>query len=162
MRQNYFIAIILLILILIVSFRPVLSTDDRPSTGPSAGRTTYETNCMGCHGSAGVPTDIGKTLMAADLQSPEVQKETDAILSGVVMNGKNNMPAFKSLSKKQVRAVITYVRSLSKNKKNGETIVIVRGGVVPACNLNWDRRYYSYAPRCTTVKNGPANFVSID
>ena len=88
--------------------------------------TTAEENwakdCMQCHGKSGAAdTKMGKVLNAKDLTSPEVQasftdsQASDAIKNGIKENGKTKMKAFgDKLSEDEVKALVTYVRSLKK------------------------------------------------
>jgi mono/diheme cytochrome c family protein len=66
-----------------------------------------------CHGADGHGSEMGKSLKVKDLTSQEVQSQTDAQLSHVISEGKNNMPPFKgSLSKDEIANVVRYVRTL--------------------------------------------------
>jgi cytochrome c6 len=78
----------------------------------AAGEATYRTKCAMCHGADGK----GKPSMAnTDLTAADVQKKSDADLSGVITNGKPpKMPASKSLTPDQVKDLVSYVRSLKK------------------------------------------------
>jgi mono/diheme cytochrome c family protein len=80
------------------------------------GAATFKTNCTPCHGDDGSgDTPTGKSLNAADLRSPEIQKKTDAELVTVIGSGKGNMPSFKaSLSDDEIKGVVTYIRTLKK------------------------------------------------
>jgi mono/diheme cytochrome c family protein len=44
----------------------------------------------------------------------DVQKMSDADLSGVISNGKGKMPAYKTLTPDQVKDLVSYIRSLKK------------------------------------------------
>ncbi len=80
-----------------------------------AGQAAFKGNCVACHGRDGAGTPLGKSLQAADLRSPEVQKKSDAELSQAIADGKGNMPSFKRvLDPEQIQAVIKYVRELGK------------------------------------------------
>jgi mono/diheme cytochrome c family protein len=78
----------------------------------AAGEATYKAKCAMCHGADGK----GKASMAnSDLTAADVQKKSDADLSGTIANGKPpKMPAFKSLTPDQVKDVVAYIRSLKK------------------------------------------------
>jgi mono/diheme cytochrome c family protein len=86
------------------------------SRAQSAGETLFKTKCAACHGPDGkgeVP--MGKKLGAHDLNSAEVQKQSDAQLTEVVTKGKNKMPAYDGkLSKEQITELVAYVRGLGK------------------------------------------------
>jgi cytochrome c6 len=78
----------------------------------AAGEATYKAKCAMCHGADGK----GKASMAnSDLTAADVQKKSDADLSGVISNGKPpKMPAGKSLTPDQVKDLVSYIRSLKK------------------------------------------------
>lgn len=81
------------------------------------GQAAFKGNCVGCHGSDGAGTSLGKSMQAPDLRSQEVQKKSDAELVQTVAEGKQNMPSFKQiLAPDQVQAVVEYVRELSKTR----------------------------------------------
>ncbi len=55
----------------------------------------YKTKCIGCHAADGsANTKAGRNTGAHDLRLPDVQKETDATLIGIVTKGKKKMPKF--------------------------------------------------------------------
>lgn len=65
----------------------------------------------------GLPRADGKgkdALKTQDLGSPDVQKMSDADLSGIITNGKGKMPPYKSMSADQVKDMVAYIRSLAK------------------------------------------------
>ena len=64
------------------------------SRADEGGDQLYKTKCGACHGPDGkgeVP--MGKKLGAHDLNSAEVQKQSDAQRTEVMTKGKNKMPA---------------------------------------------------------------------
>ena len=75
----------------------------------------YRLRCSSCHGVNGDgDTSLGKTLKAADLRSPEVQKQSDAQLAQIIADGRKNMPSFNnSLTQDQIRDLVSYVRKLA-------------------------------------------------
>ncbi len=86
--------------------------------GNEAGQAAFKGNCVACHGADGAGTPLGKSMQAADLRSPEVQKKSDAELSQTVAKGKGNMPSFKRvLDPEQIQAVVKYVRELGKSRE---------------------------------------------
>lgn len=103
---------------------------------PSRGETSAEnekakklfrSNCASCHGQDGAGTALGKSMEVPDLRSEQVQKHTDAELAQVVIQGTNNMPAFKNrLSEDQVHDVVRYVRELGKKKESTEKQLLLR------------------------------------
>ncbi|HVM75986.1 MAG TPA: cytochrome c [Candidatus Saccharimonadales bacterium] len=77
----------------------------------AAGEATFKAKCAGCHGADGKGKDAMKTR---DLSSADVQKQSDADLTGIITNGKGKMPPYKTLSADQVKDLVSYVRSLKK------------------------------------------------
>lgn len=84
--------------------------------GQDSGAVLYKAKCAACHGADGKgETATGKANKLRDLGSPEVQKQNDEDLSGIITNGKNKMPAYgKSLKPEQVKDLVTFIRSLAK------------------------------------------------
>lgn len=86
------------------------------SRAQSAGETLFKTKCAACHGPDGkgeVP--MGKKLGIPDLNSAEVQKQSDGQLTEVISKGKNKMPAYTDkLSKEQIAQLVAYVREIGK------------------------------------------------
>jgi cytochrome c6 len=81
------------------------------------GKSLFEANCAICHSVDGSGTETGKKLNVSDLRSPEVQKETDAQLTEVVLKGKNKMPGYEGkLSNAQIKKLVAHIRSLSKKR----------------------------------------------
>lgn len=87
-----------------------------PARSQTGGEALYKTKCAACHGADGKgETTVGKANKIRDLASPDVQKQSDADLTGVISNGKNKMPAYgKSLKPDQVKDLVAFVRSLGK------------------------------------------------
>jgi mono/diheme cytochrome c family protein len=80
------------------------------------GAQLYTRNCASCHGAAGVPNaTMVRTLGAIpDLTAAAMASVADSTLINTVTSGKNKMPAYRTrLTPEQVRAVVTYVRTLS-------------------------------------------------
>jgi len=77
----------------------------------AAGEATFKAKCAGCHGADGKGKEAMKTT---DLAGADVQKMSDADLTGVITNGKGKMPPYKSLSADQVKDLVSYIRSLKK------------------------------------------------
>ena len=75
----------------------------------AAGEATFKAKCAGCHGADGKGKEAMKTT---DLGAANVQKMSDADLSGVITTGKGKMPAYKTLSADQVKDLVSYIRSL--------------------------------------------------
>jgi mono/diheme cytochrome c family protein len=77
----------------------------------AAGEATFKAKCAGCHGADGKGKEVMKTT---DLGAADVQKMSDADLTGVITNGKGKMPPYKSLTADQVKDLVGFIRSLKK------------------------------------------------
>lgn len=86
------------------------------SRAQNAGEALFKTKCAACHGPDGkgeVP--MGKKLGIPDLNSAEVQKQSDGQLTEIVSKGKNKMPAYTDkLSKEQIAQLVAYLREIGK------------------------------------------------
>jgi mono/diheme cytochrome c family protein len=87
----------------------------------SDGKTLFETNCAKCHGADGKGnTKIGIKAGAKDLTDAKLQSElTDdkiatSIKSGIKEGDKTKMKAFPELAADDIKALVSYVRSLKK------------------------------------------------
>jgi len=78
------------------------------------GADTFKGKCAMCHGADGKgDTSMGKTLKLRDLGSADVQKQSDADLSGIITNGKGKMPKYDGkLTADQIKDVVKYIRTL--------------------------------------------------
>jgi mono/diheme cytochrome c family protein len=76
----------------------------------------YTAKCQMCHGADGLAnTPAGKKLGTRSFKLPEVVKESDEDLAGVIANGKNKMPKYTDkLSKSEIDALVAYIRQLQK------------------------------------------------
>jgi cytochrome c6 len=76
----------------------------------------YKAKCAGCHAADGTgSTGAGKAMGAHDFRSPEVQKETDAEIQGIISNGKGKMPKYADkLKESEIKDLTAYVRTLGK------------------------------------------------
>jgi cytochrome c6 len=76
----------------------------------------FKTKCAVCHAADGSgSTPMGQTLKVRDLRSAEVQKQTDAQLSGTISKGKGKMPSYgKSLSSDLIKQLVAHIRTLKK------------------------------------------------
>ena len=79
----------------------------------------FKSKCAACHGpdgSGNVP--MGKQLGVKDLQSDDVQKQTDAQLTASITDGVGKkMPAYKGkLTEAQITQLVGYIRDLAKKK----------------------------------------------
>jgi mono/diheme cytochrome c family protein len=73
----------------------------------------YNRNCARCHGADGKgQTDLGQKLDVPDL-SISGRRMSVAKITGVITNGKGDMPAYgKKLTKTQIKSIAAYVRKL--------------------------------------------------
>ncbi len=80
------------------------------------GASLYKSRCASCHGADGKgDTAVGKSMHLRSLASPEVQKESDQELTGIIADGKGAMPGYKDkLSAEQVKDLVGYIRELGK------------------------------------------------
>lgn len=102
-------AVVLTALAAVVHLGPAARAQD-------AGAALYKAKCSACHGADGKgDTAMGKANKLRDLGSPEVQKQSDEDLTGIITAGRNKMPAYgKSLNPDQVKDLVAYIRSLAK------------------------------------------------
>ena len=84
----------------------------------NSGQALFKARCALCHGEDGRgQTNLGKQLKAFDLNSPKVQKNSNAQLKQVILQGKGNMPPFQAqLNAEQVNEILKYVRHFGKKK----------------------------------------------
>jgi cytochrome c6 len=80
------------------------------------GADTFKAKCAMCHGADGAgQTAMGKNMGLKDLGSAEVQKLSDADLTGIITNGKGKMPPYGGkLSADEIAGVVKYIRTLKK------------------------------------------------
>lgn len=72
----------------------------------------YKAKCAMCHGANGEGKPAMKTI---DFGSGEVQKLSDADLTGIITNGKDKMPAYKGkLTDVQIGDLVKWIRTLKK------------------------------------------------
>jgi len=87
-----------------------ISSANRSKIAFETGRRTYNSSCAGCHGLDGSGSD-----KAVDISgTAKVRHLSDAQLSGIISNGVpgTGMPAFHTLSERQIRSLVDYLRSL--------------------------------------------------
>jgi len=83
-----------------------------PIAAAQGAADTYKAKCAMCHGADG----SGKASMGTkDLGSADIQKMSDADLTGAITNGKGKMPAYTGkLTDAQIKDVVAYIRTLQK------------------------------------------------
>jgi cytochrome c6 len=95
----------------------IVSVANVPAQANQGGEPLYKTKCATCHGADGKgETATGKALKVKDFASEDVQKMSDADLSGAISAGKGKMPAYKTLTPDQIKDLVAYVRELGKKK----------------------------------------------
>jgi cytochrome c6 len=78
-------------------------------------QATYKAKCAACHAADGSGSEVGKKLGVHDFHSSQVQSESDADLTQLIVKGKNKMPAYeKSLKPDEIKGLTAYVRDLAK------------------------------------------------
>jgi cytochrome c6 len=104
------------VLALAAGFLIVVMMAVNPAAGEdsAAGAAVYKSKCVTCHGPDGGGTAVGKSLKVADLRSAAVQSISDAELTQVISDGKNNMPGFKgTITDDEIHAVLAHVRTFA-------------------------------------------------
>jgi mono/diheme cytochrome c family protein len=93
-------------------------TMSSPARADEASAKLYQSKCAACHGPDGSgSTPVGKALSVRDLRGTEVQKQSDADLTGIISKGKDKMPAYeKSLKPEEIKGVVAFVRELAGKK----------------------------------------------
>jgi len=95
--------------LLAVAALAVVLTLSLSANAQSAGETLYKSKCAMCHG------PDGKKAAGHDLSGADLQKQSDADISGIITNGKPpKMPAYKSLKPEEVTGLVAYIRTLKK------------------------------------------------
>jgi len=90
----------------------MLAANSAAAEDSAAGAAVYKSKCATCHGPDGGGTAVGKSLKVADLRSAEVQSRSDAELTQVISDGKDNMPGFKAtITDDEIHAVLAHVRT---------------------------------------------------
>lgn len=103
MTMRLLVTIALLSLLVALALPPMAAAD---------AAADYKAKCAMCHGADG----MGKPAMGTkDLGSPDIQKMSDADLTGALTNGKGKMPGYKGkLTDDQINDLVKYIRTLKK------------------------------------------------
>jgi mono/diheme cytochrome c family protein len=83
----------------------------------AGGKAIFDKSCVGCHGADGKGNPgMAKVLgeKGLNLTTKEVGQMSEDQMLKVVSEGRGKMPAQSKLSKDEQKAVVGYVRSLSK------------------------------------------------
>lgn len=81
-----------------------------------AGKAAYDKSCKSCHGPDGTANPAIAKMMKVDmrnLQSAEVQAESDDEMKKIIVDGKGKMRPMPSLAG-SASEIVAYVRSLKK------------------------------------------------
>jgi mono/diheme cytochrome c family protein len=91
-----------------------LATGSSPAQAGAA--DTYKSKCVACHGPDGLGnTPVGKAMGVKAYNAPDVLKLSNADLTTIIKNGKNNMPSFTGkLTDSQIKDLLTYIHTLQK------------------------------------------------
>jgi len=80
----------------------------------AAARTSFQTNCMGCHsedGAGGTKTIDGQKLKVPNLREGRALKDSDEDFVKQIMNGDDGMPAFKDkLAPEEIKDLVRFIR----------------------------------------------------
>jgi cytochrome c6 len=92
----------------------VLSLPADAQNGPDA---LYKSKCAACHGPDGSGSAMGQKLGVHNFHSAEVQKQSDADLTGIIANGKGKMPSYgKTLKADEITGLVAYIRGMAPAK----------------------------------------------
>jgi cytochrome c6 len=110
-RKGKGITMTMRLLVIVALFSLVIALALPPMAAADAA-ADYKAKCAMCHGADG----MGKAAMGTkDLGSADIQKMSDADLTGAITNGKGKMPAYKGkLTDAQVSDLVKYIRTLKK------------------------------------------------
>lgn len=77
--------------------------------------TLYKSKCFACHGEKGNgDTTMGRKFGVRDLGSAAVQGQKDAVLIGIITNGKNKMPAYAGkIPDPDIKALVAHIRTFA-------------------------------------------------
>ena len=78
------------------------------------GGTDFKRKCAACHGTTGKgDTPTGNYLKIKDLARADVQNESDADLTTIILHGKGKMPGYTGkISEAQISDLVEYIRTL--------------------------------------------------
>jgi len=86
------------------------------------GKKMFKAQCSSCHGTDAKGDGPAATAMRprpANLQSTQIQKESEGAIYWKINTGRNNMPSFQnSLSQKQRWAIVSFIKSLGASKES--------------------------------------------
>src|SRR5258708_20366859 len=90
------------------------SPQQENSQPATRGKQTFVSSCAGCHGLDGRGGERAPNIA----EKPKTQQLSDARLFHIIENGipGTGMPAFHSLERADIKAVVTYLRTLQGTK----------------------------------------------
>jgi mono/diheme cytochrome c family protein len=99
---------------------PNLTIASKGTKAPKSGRQIYAAKCSACHSSDGSGRGtIGRSMRIPSLTSPQVQGQSDEILTSVISNGDGKMPAYKKkYNPEQIELLVAYIRELGKKRRS--------------------------------------------
>lgn len=82
-----------------------------PTIAAADAAADFKAKCAGCHGADG--TKANPAMGIKPLNSPDIQKQSDADIAAAITNGKGKMPGYKGkLTDAQISDLATYVKTL--------------------------------------------------
>ncbi len=86
-----------------------------PLSAHAQGADLFKSKCAACHGADGTGSKMGTTMGAHDFTTAEVQKMSDADLTGIITNCKNKMPKYgEKLKPEEIKSLVAFIRTLKK------------------------------------------------
>jgi cytochrome c6 len=81
-----------------------------------SGAELYKSKCQMCHAADGSGnTPAGQKMKARPFNSPDVMKQSDDDMIGIIKKGKNKMPAFEGkLTDAQIATLVAHIHTLQK------------------------------------------------
>ena len=96
---------------ILMALLAMLATTAAQAADPMNGRQIYDMNCAVCHGVGGHPV----LPSAPSFAKGERMMQPDTMLIDSIENGKNVMPGFLGILRRQeIRDVIAYLRTLHR------------------------------------------------
>lgn len=91
----------------------VLAATALPGAAQGSGVALYKSKCQVCHGADGKGSSTGRAIGVKAFSDPDVAKQSDSELIGVIRKGKGKMPAYEGkLTDDEIKSLIKYIRSL--------------------------------------------------
>lgn len=133
---------------------PFVFTDDTRK----AGETSYNANCLSCHGNPGKGNIINLVPPPPDPATDKVQKNSDGEIFYKVAEGRLQMPAFKNvLTSNEIWNLVAYIRSYNKSYRQSVMPVITSSaypGAEIRISLAWQAQDTTVILKAEAVKEG--------